>query len=380
MSKVVIEYVNDVVTIVESGIPGAAGPRNIIQESGGPTTLTVGAVADGEFLKRVGSTVVGAAGGGGGGAGTVTSVAVTGSTGLTVGGSPITTSGTITLTLSANLQSWSAILPAAKFDAAGVSAFGATLIDDADASAARTTLGLVIGTNVQAYDADLATWAGVTPGTGVATALAVNVGSAGAPVVNGGALGTPSSGVATNLTGTASGLTAGNVTTNANLTGHVTSTGNAAVLGSFTLAQLNTAISDGDVLPLAGGTMSGAIACADNEIQRATFLDTAHKTQAKGSISGAQTIDLTAGSSVTATASGAITWTFSNPSPSGTECAIFLTLTNGGVGAQTWPASVDWDATAGAPTLTASGIDKLLFVTNDAGTRWDGFLCGKGMV
>jgi hypothetical protein len=38
-------------------------------------------------------------------------------------------------------------------------------------------------------------------GTGVATALAVNVGSSGAPVVNGGALGTPSSGTATNLTG-----------------------------------------------------------------------------------------------------------------------------------------------------------------------------------
>ena len=41
-------------------------------------------------------------------------------------------------------------------------------------------------------------------GTGVATALAINVGSAGAPVVNGGALGTPSSGTVTNLTGTAS--------------------------------------------------------------------------------------------------------------------------------------------------------------------------------
>lgn len=38
-------------------------------------------------------------------------------------------------------------------------------------------------------------------GSGVATALAVNVGSAGAPVVNGGALGTPSGGTATNLTG-----------------------------------------------------------------------------------------------------------------------------------------------------------------------------------
>jgi hypothetical protein len=41
-------------------------------------------------------------------------------------------------------------------------------------------------------------------GTGVATALAVNVGSSGAFVTNGGALGTPSSGTVTNLTGTAS--------------------------------------------------------------------------------------------------------------------------------------------------------------------------------
>lgn len=38
-------------------------------------------------------------------------------------------------------------------------------------------------------------------GTGVATALGVNVGSAGAPVVLNGALGTPSSGVLTNATG-----------------------------------------------------------------------------------------------------------------------------------------------------------------------------------
>lgn len=46
-------------------------------------------------------------------------------------------------------------------------------------------------------------------GTGVATALALNVGSAGAPVVNGGALGTPSSGTMTNVSGTAASLTAG---------------------------------------------------------------------------------------------------------------------------------------------------------------------------
>ena len=70
------------------------------------------------------------------------------------------------------------------------------------------------------------------------------------------ALGTPASGVATNLTGTAASLTAGSVTTNANLTGHVTSTGNAAVLGSFTVAQLNTAVSDATV-STGGGTATG---------------------------------------------------------------------------------------------------------------------------
>lgn len=46
-------------------------------------------------------------------------------------------------------------------------------------------------------------------GTGVATALAVNVGSAGAPVVNGGALGTPSGGTLTNCTGLPGSLVAG---------------------------------------------------------------------------------------------------------------------------------------------------------------------------
>lgn len=49
-------------------------------------------------------------------------------------------------------------------------------------------------------------------GTGIATALGVNVGSAGAPVLFNGAGGTPSSLTGTNITGTASGLTAGAAT------------------------------------------------------------------------------------------------------------------------------------------------------------------------
>ena len=64
-----------------------------------------------------------------------------------------------------------------------------------------------IGVSVQAYDADLTTWAGITPGANVATALAVAVGTDGAFVVKGGALGTPSGGTLTNCTIPYSGIT-----------------------------------------------------------------------------------------------------------------------------------------------------------------------------
>jgi hypothetical protein len=76
-------------------------------------------------------------------------------------------------------------------------------------------------------------------GTGVATALAVNVGTAGAPVINGGVLGTPSSGTVTNLTGTAS----------ININGTVGAT--TATTGAFT-----TLSASGDVT-LSGGTANG---------------------------------------------------------------------------------------------------------------------------
>jgi hypothetical protein len=65
-------------------------------------------------------------------------------------------------------------------------------------SAALASNAIVLGGGAGAAPAT------TTTGTGVVTALGVNTGTAGAFVVNGGALGTPSSGTVTNLTGTAS--------------------------------------------------------------------------------------------------------------------------------------------------------------------------------
>ena len=38
-----------------------------------------------------------------------------------------------------------------------------------------------------------------------------------------------------------------------------------------------------------------------------------------------------------------------------------------------WPGTVDW-AGGTAPTLTASGLDILVFVTTDGGTIWHGMV------
>ena len=94
--------------------------------------------------------------------------------------------------------------------------------------------------------------------------------------------------------------------------------------------------------------------------------------EAHGNTGAAMTIDIENGNYHTATVDQATTLTFSNPTASGDACIFYLELTNGGAYVVTWPGAVSWDV-ATAPTLQASGVDILAFVTTDGGTTWRGF-------
>jgi hypothetical protein len=107
-------------------------------------------------------------------------------------------------------------------DATGTLLYGGGPLGTPSSGTLSSCSGLPISTGVSGL------------GTGIATALAINTGSAGAPVLFNGALGTPTSGTVTNLTGTAS------ININGTVGATTASTGAFTTLSASGLTKIGT--------------------------------------------------------------------------------------------------------------------------------------------
>ena len=171
-------------------------------------------------------------------------------------------------------------------------------------------------------------------GTGVATALAVNTGSSGAFVVNGGALGTPSSGSLTSCTGLPISTGVSGLGTNvaASLANAMSASGTLAILGAntFTAAQ---AISAGSLttaaLSVSQTWNSGATTCRGFEISNTVTAAATASThlRIRGGASGTTDRLTVTEEKVTITGTESTGRVLDLVSPNGTG---FITITGGG--------------------------------------------------
>jgi len=175
------------------------------------------------------------------------------------------------------------------------------------------------------------------------------------------ALGTPASGVATNLTGTAAGLTAGNatlaatVTTNANMTGDVTSVGNATTIGANKVTRAMEA--QGIARSVIGVTGNATANVADIQGTANQFLgvNSAGTALAFGTMSGDATlsgpaITIAANAVTNAKLATMAAWTFKGNATAGS--AVPTDVTIAGLTNKASPVAADllliWDVAGSA--------------------------------
>lgn len=186
---------------------------------------------------------------------------------------------------------------------------------------------------------------GVIKGNGTALSAA----TAGTDyVAPGGALGTPSSGTLTNVTGLP--ISTGVSGLGANV---------ATFLATPSSANLAAALTD--------ETGTGAAVFATNP---ALTTPTSTGTKETRAVISASNIDCATGNVFTKTISGATTFTVSNVPASGNAYSMTLVITNGGSAVVTWFSGIKWPGGT-APTLTTSGRDRVFVMTEDGGTTWD---------
>jgi len=192
------------------------------------------------------------------------------------------------------------------------------------------------------------------------------------------------------LSGSLSQLTGANLISSNLITGTLTTGAQPNITSTGTLSSISLASNGNVTLSGSLSQLTGANLISSNLItgtlttgaqpnitslgtlsSRLTVGSTSYTTVALGSISGATTVNTAAGTFFTATATGAVTWTFSNPISSPNMSGFILELGNGGIGTQTWPPNTRWPGGI-APTLTANGIDILTFITDDGGLNWRG--------
>ena len=209
--------------------------------------------------------------------------------------------------------------------------------------------GLNGGTTNEYYHSTLAEYTGT--GTGVFV-------RATSPTLITPALGTPTALVGTNITGTATAFTASNVTTNANLTGGVTSVGNAAtVVTNANLTGGVTSVGNAATV-VTNANLTGGVTSVGNA---ATVVTNANLTGGVTSVGNATTVitnaNLTGG--VTSVGNATTVVTNANLTGEATSVGNAVTLTNSAVIGKVLTGYVSGAGTVAATDTLLQAIQKL---------------------